>query len=72
MRMFTLFRATFLFGISWGKKCFVFVGGGSALTDPTDLTVLPLWVGNLTEVVCGVGVCGVLSDDSECSKCSDY
>ena len=23
----TLFRGTFLFGISWGEKCFVFVGG---------------------------------------------
>ena len=30
----------FLFGISWGKKCFVFVGGGWAHTDPTDLTEL--------------------------------
>ena len=50
----------FYLGISWGKKCIVFVGGGWAHTDPTDLTVLPMWVGNLTEVVGGEGVWGVV------------
>ena len=66
------FGGLFYLGFLGGRNVLFLWWRGSALTDPTDLTVLPLWVGNLTEVVCGEVVCGVLSDDSECSECSDY